>query len=168
MSDQDKANLSQGSAAEKIRHIANEQVSMLATYVDGRAISRPMATLGIDANGTIWFMCKQDSQEAQQIKSNPRVHVTYSVHARSQYLALEGTATVMRDQKKIDELWTPFAKTWFPDGKDDPSIALVKFSPKVGHYWDTKHGKMVQLVGMVVGAVTGKETDDSLEGDLRV
>ncbi len=59
------------------------------------------------------------------------------------------------------------AKTWFPDGKDDPAIVLIRIQLASGHYWDTKHNKMVQLAGMVLGAITGKETDDGVEGELR-
>ena len=169
MSDEDRVNLSREDAIEKIRHIAKDQIAMLLTHkAPWKAVARPMATMGIDDDGAFWFMCKKNTPQAEELAAHGHAHLTYSVHSKSEYLALEGDATVLRDQKKIDELWTPIAKTWFHEGKDDPNLLLIKVTPKIGHYWDTKHGKVVQLLGMVVGAVTGKETDDSVEGDVRV
>jgi hypothetical protein len=62
-------------------------------------------------------------------------------------------------------MYSAFVNTWF-DGKEDPDITIIRFNPQSGHYWDTKNGKLVALAGMLVGAVTGKETDNSLEGDI--
>ena len=165
----EQANLSRDEAIEKIRHIAKGEIAMLHTCDElSRGSARPMGTSGIDDDGTVWFMSKAGSAKNRQLQGNPKAQLTYSVQSRSEYLTLEGEATLVRDPRKIDELWTVFAKTWFPEGKEDPSITLIRFVPTSGHYWDTKHNKMVQLLGMVVGAVTGKETDDGIEGDVRI
>jgi general stress protein 26 len=79
---------------------------------------------------------------------------------------LEGVATVSRDPHKIKELWSFTMKTWFTGGEDDPRITLIKFAPTYGYYWDTKHGKAVASVKMLIGAVIGKTMDDSIEGRL--
>ena len=59
-------------------------------------------------------------------------------------------------------------KTWFTEGVDDPRITAIKFTPKSGYYWDTKHGTAVAGVKMLVGAAIGKTLDDSIEGELRI
>lgn len=162
------SNVSRSEATEKIRHIVKGEVAMFHTVDErGQSDVRPMATSGVDQDGTIWFMSRKDSPKNLQLRTNPKAQLTYSVHSRSEYLVLDGVANVLQDQDKTEELWSMFAKTWFPGGKDDPSITLIRFVPTGGHYWDTKHGKMVQLLGMVVGAVTGKETDNGVEGHVR-
>jgi general stress protein 26 len=83
-------------------------------------------------------------------------------------MVLDGQGSELRDETKTAELWSAFDKTWFPQGKRDPAITLIRFIPEIGHYWDTKHSKMVQFFGMAVGAITGKPTDDSIEGDLQL
>ena len=88
--------------------------------------------------------------------------------SKSAFLAVQGTAAILRDQRKIDQVWNPFAKTWFHEGKDDPRITLLRVRPMRGHYWDTKHNKMVALAEIALGALIGKTLDDGIEGTLRV
>ena len=35
-----------------------------------------------------------------------------------------------------------------------------------GYYWDTKHGRAVMGLKMLIGAAIGKTLDDSIEGTL--
>lgn len=165
----EQANLSRDEAIEKIRHIAKGEIAMVHTFEHSEVgVVRPMATAAVDSDGTLWFMSQLESPKNQQLRADPTMQVTYSVKARSEYLVLDGAAVISRDRAKIDELWNPLDKNWFPEGKDDPAISLIHFTPRTGHYWDTQHSKMVQLLGMAVGAVTGKPSDDSVQGDLRV
>ena len=86
--------------------------------------------------------------------------------AHSEFMHIEGVATVLRDRAKLKELWSFTMKTWFTEGEDDPRITLIKFAPTYGYYWDTKHGRAVAGVKMLIGAVIGKTLDDSIEGRL--
>ncbi len=164
----EQANLGRDESIQKIRHIAKGEIAMMHTF-EGRemGIVRPMGTAGVDDDGTIWFMSQAGSPKNEQARGDQAMQITYSLKSTSEYLVLNGQAEVLRDQTKIDELWSFIDKTWFPEGKEDPSIRLIRFSPRVGHYWDTKHNKVVQLLGMAAGAVTGKAADDGVEGELR-
>jgi len=161
------ANLTRHESFEKIRQIAGGAVAMMHTF-NGRKVGvvRPMATAGVDDDGTIWFLSHQGSFKNEELDTDAVMQLTYSVPARSEYLVLDGRGSVLRDQAKLDELWSAFDKTWFPEGKSDPSITLIRFIPEIGHYWDTKHSKTAQVLGMAVGALTGKSVDDSVQGDL--
>lgn len=127
-----------------------------------------MATQKVDDQGAVYFMAVRSSDGVSHIQSSPQMQVTWSNQGNSEYMSLYGAGEVYRDQKEIDEMWSAFVKTWFPEGKDDPNLVIIRFKPESGYYWDTQHGKMVQLLGMVVGAVTGKETDDSVEGTIKL
>jgi hypothetical protein len=59
-------------------------------------------------------------------------------------------------------------KTWFTEGIDDPRITVIQFTPQEGYYWDTKHGRAVAGLKMLVGAAIGKTLDDSIEGTLTI
>jgi general stress protein 26 len=156
-------------AMAKIKDIADGQVGMLCTFTADQSMdTRPMATLRIADDGTLWFFSRKDSQENQQIVANPAVQLIYALPNKSEFLALEGTASVSHDQKQIDELWIPTAKAWFPDGKDDPRLTLITVTLNGGRYWDTQHGKMISLAKIAIGAVTGKPMDDGIRGALKV
>ena len=57
----------------------------------------------------------------------------------------------------IDELWTPVLKAWFPKGKDDPDVALLKVDVTKAEYWDAPSSTIVKLVGFTKAVLTGKQ-----------
>lgn len=161
-------NLQGTEAAKKVKELAEAaRVGLMMTNLHTIPLSvRPMATQKVDEDGYIYFLSVRDSDAVKHIQENKEVQMTWSNMGKSEYLVVYGNAEVYRDQKEIDEMWNDFIKTWFPDGKDDPNLCIIRLKSESGYYWDTQHGKMVQLMGMVIGAVTGKETDDSLEGKI--
>ncbi len=165
----DITNLMGGEASKKIKELAlGARTCLMMTSLDKRPMTvRPMAIQKVDDAGKIYFLSAKDSEKNIELQLSNEMHLTFSNNSSSEYLSLYGTAEVYRDQKQIDEMYSAFANTWF-DGKDDPNITIIRFSPESGHYWDTKHGKVIQLAGILYGAVTGKETDDGLEGNLEL
>lgn len=165
-----KENLNGAEAAKKIKELAEAaRICLMITNLHQVPLSiRPMATQKVDEQGYVYFLSVKDSDAVMHINATPEVQLTYSNQDKSEYMGLYGKAETYRDQKQIDEMWNSFIKTWFPEGKDDPNLIIIRFKPEQGYYWDTHHGKVVQLLGMLYGAVTGKETDDSLEGKLKM
>jgi hypothetical protein len=62
----------------------------------------------------------------------------------------------VQDRAKIDELWKPFLKAWFPEGKDDPQIALIRVDVDHAEYWDAPSSTMVKVVGFLKAVTTGE------------
>ena len=112
-------------------------------------------------------LARNDSHKNEEVTCDSEVTLYFQGSAHSDFLVLNGTASVSRDKGKIEELWEPIIKTWFTEGKDDARITVIKVAPSDGYYWDTKHGTAVAGVKMLVGTAIGKTLDDSLEGQLR-
>ena len=47
-------------------------------------------------------------------------------------------------------------KTWFPNGKDDPEVALIRIHPEKGEYWDSPNATALHIYGYVKAALTGE------------
>ena len=75
------------------------------------------------------------------------------------YVSISGRAEVVRDPAKMEELWSPVLKAWFPDGLEDPHLCLLKVTAEQAEYWDSPSGKLVQLFGFVKAIATGEEAD---------
>lgn len=108
------------------------------------------------------------SNKNQHIEQDNRVQLLYANKGSSEYLTIYGTAEIIFDKNKNEELWNAFIKVWFKEGKDDPEISLIKVTPEDAYYWDTKNNRMITLLKLATSMVTGKTLDDSVEGDLRV
>jgi general stress protein 26 len=129
---------------------------------------RPMSARKVGPDGRIWFLSASDSHKNSELEHDPAVTLHFQGSSRAEFLTLEGEAEITRDKDRIRDLWTPILKTWFTEGEDDPRITAIGVSPHSGYYWDTKHGRAVAGVKMVIGALTGRTFDDSIEGRLRV
>lgn len=130
--------------------------------------TRPMNVQEVDEQGNLWFMIANDSHTYQDISMDAKVKLYFQGSAHSDFLFLEGTASLSADKARIKELWNPIMKTWFTEGEDDPRIAIIKVAPATGYYWDTKHGNVVAAIKTVIGAAVGKTMDDSIEGDIKI
>jgi general stress protein 26 len=127
---------------------------------------RPMATSGVDEEGSIWFLSDRHSDKNKEIAIDPRVKLYYSHPGKSLFLIVSGMAEIVFDREKLRELWNPLDRTWFKEGEDDPSISLIRVRPEHAHYWDAKGGRMVNFFKMLVSAATGKTLVEGEEGNM--
>lgn len=162
--------LERKNAVEKLQQLTKgENTCMFCTYGSANELqSRPMTLLKVDDEGNLWFMSDKSSKKNHAISENSAVAIFYLDTGKEKYLSLRGTAKILFDKKIIEELWNPFAKIWFQDGKDDPNISIIKVTPDQAHYWDTKHGKMVEFIKLASAMATGKEFDEGVQGSLEV
>jgi general stress protein 26 len=106
-----------------------------------------------------------------EVEHDHHVNLSYADPAREHYVSVSGRCQLVRDRDKARELWNPLLKAWFPEGLDDPELALLRVQVEKAEYWDTPSSRMVQLVGFVKSALTGQEYHPgdnekiSLEGD---
>lgn len=141
--------------------IKDVDIAMMTTVDDdGSLRSRPMQTQQTNANGELWFFTGYSSGKSHEIKDNDtHVNLSYSKPSDQLYVSVSGRASLSRDKQKIDELWTPAMKAWFPEGKDDPNIGLIKVTIEKAEYWDAPNSVLVHLYGMAKAAITGERPD---------
>lgn len=167
---QNKQNLSGQEAIEKLKElIKSESICFFCTNLLQQPITtRPMSTQKVDDHGNIWFMSSIKSGKNEEIVDNNSVQLFYSNPSNYEFLSIFGTASIYTDREKIYEIWTPFAKAWFKDGKDDEDISLIKVTPQSSYYWDTKNNKIISMIQMLASIVTGSAPDDGVEGLLKI
>ena len=163
-------NLSAQDAIDKLKElIKSESICHFCTNLAKQPISsRPMSTQKVDDDGNIWFMSSIKSGKNEEIEKNNSVQLFYSNPSNYEFLSVFGKVSIHTDREKIYELWSPFAKAWFEDGKDDVDISLIKVEPEESYYWDTKSNKMISMIKMLAAMVTGSAPDDGVEGKLNV
>jgi general stress protein 26 len=152
----------QSDNVEKLREMIKDIDFCMLTTIDeqGDPHSRPMSSNGdIDPNGDIWFFTGSSSHKVSEIENSPKVNLSFADPKNQRYVSVSGSAQLTRDAKKIDELWRPEFKMWFPKGKDDPEIALLRIRLKKAEYWDSPSSKIAYVVNFVSAVVTGKEPE---------
>ena len=145
---------------EKIRDLTHGiDFCMLTTMDSGVLRSRPMSTQVFEFDGDLWFFTSDNTHKVEEIEKDGRVNAAYSDPDDNVYLSLSGRAEVVKDKAKIEELWSPVLKAWFPEGLDDPHLCLLRIPVEQAEYWDAPSSKIVQLFGMVKAMATGTEAD---------
>lgn len=144
-------------AAKLFELIKDVKVTMMTTVdANGMLNSRPMWNNDIDQNGDLWFFTKLHTLKAAEIGKEHQVNLAYSDPSSENYVSVAGKAEIVRDQSIIDEKWNASLKTWFPNGKDDPEVALIRVQPLKGEYWDSPNSTMLHIYGYVKASLTGK------------
>jgi general stress protein 26 len=153
--------VSRTESIDKLRDlIKGIKVAMLTTAEDdGTLRSRPMVTQETEFNGDLWFFTIAPSPKVEDIQQHRQVNVSYM--SRDTYVSVSGAAQLIRDRKKIDVLWNPAYQAWFPKGKDDPELALLKVAVNQAEYWESPSGTVIKLAGFVKALATGQR----MEGD---
>ena len=144
--------------------IKDVKVAMLTTIDWGVLRSRPMQTQEAEFNGDLWFFTSSDTHKTEEIEKDRRVNVSYASPSSNTYVSVTGTAQIVNDRQKIEELWNPIYKAWFPKGLDDPTLCLLKVTVEQAEYWDASSSTLVQIAGFVKALVTGQQADGGDHG----
>jgi len=141
---------------QKLKDLAgNIRIAMLTTLdKDGEMRSRPMATTKISEEGFAYFFTQADSPKIHELETDSKVNISYQDTDEEIYVSVSGHASIERDQKLINELWSPYLNAWFPEGKEDPNLTLLKVKITKAEYWDAPGNRMVQLLGMAKSILT--------------
>ena len=135
--------------------IKDIHIAMLTTEgTDGVLHSRPMATQKAEFDGSLWFLTRHNSGKVSEILHDSEVNLTYTDGNHS-FVSLSGKAEINQDRSKIDELWSPLHKAWFPEGKDDPEITVLVVRVKEAEYWEAPANAIVRNVKILSAALTG-------------
>lgn len=154
--------MSHESDFEKLREMIKEiDLCMLTTVDESDDLhSRPMSlNSDVDEEGNLWFFTSSNSHKASEIERTPNVNVSFIDTRKQHYVSISGMAELVHDKQKIKELWKPVLKAWFPDGPDQPDVALLKVTLRKAEYWDGPSSTIAQAVSFVSAIITGKQVE---------
>ncbi len=164
-------NLSNKEALEKLKVIVDQiDIGTICSFpVDSDyPHGVPMSRQEVDEEGNIWYICSAESETFKNISQDPRVSLFYADPKHYTFLSINGTASLSRDQERIDRYWNKMMEGWFAKGKEDPNIRLLQVTPKDAHYWDSNSNMIVNLFKLLKATVTGETEDIGKEGDLNI
>ncbi|MEO5493789.1 MAG: pyridoxamine 5'-phosphate oxidase family protein [Sphingomonas sp.] len=118
---------------------------------DGRHSEPLTAQLDEDQVDTLFFFIGKDNRLA----GGGQAMAQFVSKGHDFFACLSGTARVDNDFGMIDKLWNKQVEAWFPGGKDDPNLALLRFDIDDAEMWETDMslaGKVKMLFGCTIKA----------------
>ena len=143
----------------RLREIVKAVDICMLTTVDERGglHSRPMSNnRDVEFDGDLWFFTYGSSHKVDEVNRVSNVNASFADVDNQLYASLSGHAEVVRDRAKIEELWKPQLKAWFPEGVDTPDIALLKVTVERAEYWDGSQSWLTHAASLVSSLLTGE------------
>lgn len=143
-------------AAKVAELIRGQRIAWLTTTApDGTLTSRPMGLQQVEFDGDLWFFTERDARKVEHVRHHPQVNVT--VGSGSTWVSLTGTAQVVADDAKKQELWNSVVEAWFADADPtSPVVTLLRVEATSAEYWDTPGGNVATLISFVKAKVSGE------------
>lgn len=131
-------------------------VAMLVTHTANAVHARPMAIARLDYGLDVYLVTDIHSLKIDEIGANANALLTFQSSKR--FASVYGQVTVMSDRALIGQLWKEGWKVWFPEGKSDPAIAVLRFAADKGEFWDNAGVQGLKYVFQAAKAYVTGET----------
>lgn len=132
---------------------------------DGHA--RPMTAQVENERSPIWFFTSTDNGIVQKLGEGDRAIATFASKGNDLFATVHGKLVVDNDRAVVDRLWNRFVAAWYPGGKDDPKLTLLRFDAEKAEVWGDA-SSIVAGIKMLLGMDPKKEVKDKVaEVDLR-
>src|SRR5689334_24433644 len=148
-------------------HIDDIEIAMMTTRrADGHLQSRAMATQKRAEGADLWFVTLEGTQKLRDIAGDPHINLSYYKDRTREWVSVSGIANITRDRQKIQELYAPDWKAWFPkEGDprhgtpDDPRMVLIGVDVHAASFLEVDKPKPVYLYEAVKGWLTGTQPE---------
>ena len=126
---------------------------------DGHA--RPMTAQYEHERGPIWFFTSTDNALIPLLGQRDRAIAAFSSKGHDVFASIAGRLSVDKDRTVIDRLWNPFVAAWFPGGKDDPKLTLLRLDAEHAQIW-IDASSLIAGVKILLGVDPKKEYRDKV------
>ena len=157
----------QGNSRARLSELmAKFNTAMLVTRTaDGQLRARPLTFAG-EHDGLLCFSTSAESPKVAELSDDPRVAVTMQDDSR--YVSISGMAELSADPALIEKLWREPWRVWFPEGKDDPALRILRVRPVLAEYWDQSGARGLKYVIEMVKAYATGTTPAASSDDVKV
>ena len=111
------------------------------------------AQLDREADGVIWFFTGRDHLFA----SGGPATATFAGKGHDVFARFTGTLSEETSRERLNEEWSRFVEAYFPGGKDDPNLLMLRLDLADAEIWNADVG-LTTMVKMALGKDVREET----------
>ena len=119
---------------------------MLQLNSDQDSAAPMTAQLDKDANSAIWFFTGRDGRFAQMGSAT----ATYQSKGHDVFCRFSGVLSEETSRERLDKQWSNFVEAWFPGGKDDPNLLMLRMDLGDASIWASELG-VINTARMMLG-----------------
>ncbi|MBR9765624.1 MAG: pyridoxamine 5'-phosphate oxidase family protein [Rhodobacteraceae bacterium] len=100
----------------------------------------PMSHYADADEGVLWFITAEGTAAHQAAIEKRESHFLVADQGAKLYADISGQLQAVTDPATLDDLWSRVAGAWFDEGREDPSVRLLRFVPARAEVWLTEGG----------------------------
>jgi general stress protein 26 len=136
------------------KHLKSSNTGMLGLDQPGYH-NQPMTGFREEETGTIWFFTRDDTDFARDVAVGGQSGMfTYQSKDQEVYACIHGDLSIDFDRERLDKYWNPVLAAWYPEGKDDPHLTMIRFDGDDGRIWVSKKGPVGFMFEVVKANLT--------------
>ena len=94
------------------------------------------AQLDKDAHSSIWFFTNRD----HCLANGGPATATFAGKGHKMFARFSGTLTEETSSDRLDKQWNQIIEAWFPGGKDDPNLLMLRMDLGQAEIWNSDLG----------------------------
>jgi general stress protein 26 len=119
---------------ERLFHEIKKRRTGMLGLVGGEHM-QPMTAFCEEDGGPVWFYCRKENDLVAQSAGGKPAMFCLMTGDDSFIACVGGTLQADHDRERIERFWNPVAGAWFPEGKDDPALTLLRLDPVDAQVW---------------------------------
>ena len=127
---------------------------VMVGLANGKDHSEPLtAQLDEDQVDTLYFFIGKDNRLA----AGGEAMAQFVSKGHDYFACLAGNVAIDNDKAMIDKLWSTSVESWFPGGKSDPNLALLRFDISSAELWEADMSLSGRLKMIFGGKIDPRE-----------
>ena len=115
------------------------------------------AQLDKDANSAFWFFTATDNRLAA---GGPAM-AQFAAKGHDLFACISGTLVHENNRAVLDKLWNNGIAAWYPGGKDDPKLVLLRLDADQAEIW-LNENNLLAGVKMLLGMDPARDYEDKV------
>lgn len=140
--------------------IGKSGLGMLAIVDGDPQHFQPMTAFADPDSGDIWFYTRAETDLARDASHGARQAMfVLQTKDRELQACISGDMTVEMDRETMARFWNPMVAAWYPAGKDDPDLRLLRLQCHEARVWISEAGPVRYLWEVAKANATGHQPD---------
>jgi general stress protein 26 len=142
--------------------IDDHHTGMLGVTGDGHHF-QPMTAFVERAANTLWFFTRKDTDLARAVNGG---EASFIFLDRKLQACIDGRLTLAHDPDRIDRYWNVHVAAWYPDGKEDPMLTLLRLDVTEAAVWIAEGGPLKYVFEVAKANASGSTPEVGERHDL--
>lgn len=145
--------------------VEKHQIGMLGLVGDGHHFQPMTAFLERETN-QLWFFTYDDTDLARSAQGGGTA--AFIFQTREVQACIDGTLGLERDRTRMDRYWNAHVAAWYPEGKDDPRLTMLRLDCTEAAVWIAEVGPVRYAWEIARANAQGRTPDVGERRDLNL